>query len=891
MSATTIEIGATVNLGLAKSGFGELSSVVQTAVDGMGANFDQLSAKSTQAAAQIQNSFSTAGASAVAAVKETGAATTTASQEIVSANNASSQSWNVVAEASVRASKALFANELAQRELKDALAAAAIAGDNDALALRRVAEATELATLAARQLTIEQRNAAAAAEQASVQLGFASREAEGGFLAAGTSVRKTREEIQEARGAAEIFGEVAGVRMNREMRGVLATSDLLGGVLSKLFLPLAALGFVDILVNIGEKMSEWISDTFILTDAQKELEAQLAKTNKQILDTNEKIDRLKGQNQLIGLSGAARTYAEASQLADKYYQKQLAINALTNAMFQHRLENNGDTSSEAYTSMANRKGIAEKELEEMEQELANKQKQYDVERQRESTTAFEKATAERLRLWNQELQSMRDSEDGNHTLSKESEADYWRSKLTLARGNSKLYSAVFHEMRAAEQADDRDRQKQATDSAKLLIAQEEVKVAATKRGTEARIQAERNVLAEIARLGLAGTVEYQAQLKKVIAAVRDYEAEISKISEISAQAQEASALRSIEAKRQQVEFEANIGRLNSKARLDELERLENAEYEIRYRGLIRRMQLDLTDPSKSPAEQARLAAQLEALSQQHEATLTKIHQTGIQQRVRIFDQFFSHISQAFKTTVQGMIMGTQTFAQGMQNIWRNIVLEFAGALAEQLMKWVAHKVAMLAIHVTTNEAMVASDAAAAAQSTSISFLASMKKIFHAAKVAAAHAFKSVMENVPFPVNVVLAPVTAAVVFAGVMALGALGSAKDGMFSQEEQLAFVHRNEMVLPAPFALGFQSLFRNLSPGNFAVSPALGAPGGFGGRSFATAGAGGGSVMVDARTEVKALDGASVSRVLRKNRTTVTREVKRAVRMANITIPKGRS
>jgi hypothetical protein len=73
--------------------------------------------------------------------------------------------------------------------------------------------------------------------------------------------------------------------------------------------------------------------------------------------------------------------------------------------------------------------------------------------------------------------------------------------------------------------------------------------------------------------------------------------------------------------------------------------------------------------------------------------------------------------------------------------------------------------------------------------------------------AAKSTFASVMDVVPFPLNIVMAPIAAVGAFAGVMAMG---SAKGGKLSVEKdgQLFELHKEESVLPAGMAADFRQV-----------------------------------------------------------------------------------
>lgn len=75
------------------------------------------------------------------------------------------------------------------------------------------------------------------------------------FGSAGESAGKSLERnFHEARGAAALFGEEAGVKLNRHLQSVLASSAILGPVLEAAFPIAAAVGLGEVLAQIGEKL-------------------------------------------------------------------------------------------------------------------------------------------------------------------------------------------------------------------------------------------------------------------------------------------------------------------------------------------------------------------------------------------------------------------------------------------------------------------------------------------------------------------------------------------------------------------------------------------------------------------------------------------------------------
>ena len=116
--------------------------------------------------------------------------------------------------------------------------------------------------------------------------------------------------------------------------------------------------------------------------------------------------------------------------------------------------------------------------------------------------------------------------------------------------------------------------------------------------------------------------------------------------------------------------------------------------------------------------------------------------------------------------------------------------------------------AQTAAVVAGQEAQTAAVTEATSEQTSTTIAMHIKSIVSAAAVAAAHAFKWVIENVPFPVNVVLAPTVAAGVFAGVAAYKTFVSAEKGAAISHDTMLLAHAGEMVLPPKISLGLQSI-----------------------------------------------------------------------------------
>lgn len=178
--------------------------------------------------------------------------------------------------------------------------------------------------------------------------------------------------------------------------------------------------------------------------------------------------------------------------------------------------------------------------------------------------------------------------------------------------------------------------------------------------------------------------------------------------------------------------------------------------------------------------------------------------------------------------LSALIQGTKTLGQAWSdmtrgilsswiNAWSQMIATQVAQQAKMLLQWIAHKTGILAIHTATNEAKVASDASASAQSAMISQKEAMKEISHAAHKAAAKAFDAVV-GIPV-IGPVLAPIAAAAAWTGVMAFGAISAEHGAVLPNENTVAFLHPKEMVLPRGLSEGLQSMIAN--GGNMMANP----------------------------------------------------------------------
>ncbi len=75
------------------------------------------------------------------------------------------------------------------------------------------------------------------------------------------AVERQSYSMREARGSAMLLSEEIGIKLNRHLAGVLANSQLIGGVLATAFSGVAAVGFFEVAVTGGQKLLDLLNDT------------------------------------------------------------------------------------------------------------------------------------------------------------------------------------------------------------------------------------------------------------------------------------------------------------------------------------------------------------------------------------------------------------------------------------------------------------------------------------------------------------------------------------------------------------------------------------------------------------------------------------------------------
>lgn len=159
---------------------------------------------------------------------------------------------------------------------------------------------------------------------------------------------------------------------------------------------------------------------------------------------------------------------------------------------------------------------------------------------------------------------------------------------------------------------------------------------------------------------------------------------------------------------------------------------------------------------------------------------------------------------------QNMLTSTKTWQQQMISIFDQMLGFFIKMAEQQVVKWVLTEQMKTAATVVGNAQRTASDVGAATAGAAADKEASLGSILRHAYSAAAAVWDDVAQ-IPY-VGWLLAPPAAAAAFTAVAAFGgSLPSAAGGMVVDNDTLAQIHQDEMVLPANLSKGIQDIINS--------------------------------------------------------------------------------
>jgi urease gamma subunit len=324
-----------------------------------------------------------------------------------------------------------------------------------------------------------------------------------------------------------------------------------------------------------------------------------------------------------------------------------------------------------------------------------------------------------------------------------------------------------------------------------------------------------------------------------------------------------AAQRTLRAREQLYAEGAKIGILSDQQKLAASKSALDEEYNAE-KALL---QKELTIDGLKLAQKQAINDKLKALDQKYAADSEKLFMQSVENQIQAWDNMVNTISGSFSSGIMGMIRGTETFRQMMLHVAGAITQQFVKLGVDLVANWAKTQIAQVVLSQSAEGQKTAAALAGAAARGGIASGEAMSGI--------ASIIANAIKSITIDSGVAGAGAAAfSAPFIGPAAVAEGAAVKGAVMSMaafdigawqidQDQVAMVHRNEMVMPAAEAGAFRSMLSGAAQG-----------GGVG----AGAAAAGGDTHV--HLNVSALDAHSVKNWLSNNSGQIMKAMNQAVR-----------
>lgn len=477
--------------------------------------------------------------------------------------------------------------------------------------------------------------------------------------------------------------------------------------------------------------------------------------------------------------------------------------------------------------------------------FANQQK-YDDALRRRVDRADNKPGADQVQLWTEQLQQMETKSGDFFNDETQMELSFWQGKLSSVQANSKQYVAI--EAKIYE-----DEKRLAHEAYDAQIADDKEKLASAKGSVEQTQAAIDKYMADVGAKYHQDSTQYIAAQKESTQALKAALQERAKAQQQAdeeqlhndtkaADASFEAAKGDIEKQEQLVQQRERLGQESATRAATEEGALHQQLYaaEVAHENQIyalkeAELQKELAIANLAPAQMQAINKKIEEDFANHQEVLAKLAQenskrmaqdqaTAAEAAQRAWMQPLSKIGNEFTTMTVGMINGSNNTRAQLLRIGTQMETDAVGWIVKQGEKFIANEMVKVTATAAGATSRTSIEAAASAQSHTLNFMDTVKAVTNAAVKAAAGAYAA-MAGIPI-IGPELGAVAAGVTFAAVETLGAMASAAGGWDRvPEDQIAQLHKEEMVLPASISVPLRSA---IDTGNFAGGAGGGGPGG---------------------------------------------------------------
>lgn len=318
-----------------------------------------------------------------------------------------------------------------------------------------------------------------------------------------------------------------------------------------------------------------------------------------------------------------------------------------------------------------------------------------------------------------------------------------------------------------------------------LLATLSAKQAALKDDYEAVLRIENEKLSAIEKVYGQDSKNYQDALRNKIRMEEEFNQKLRALAVERINTESELRRVRLDDARSEIDFQRQLGAMTERESIEAKRRIAEQEYQIDREKLVRQRDLDNT----TLADREKLNNQIQLLDAKFATQQVQSQRDMAMAVKRVWDGILGGISSAISQSIRGIIQGTTTLKEAMNNLAQSIILTFVDMGIQLLMNWIATQIAMMILGKTT------------ASGTALT------SVMADAARAGAAAYASTAA-IPI-IGPALAPAAATVAYAGTAAYAAaIPFAAQGYDVPQDTLAYIHKKEMVLPEQLSEGIRDM-----------------------------------------------------------------------------------
>ena len=293
----------------------------------------------------------------------------------------------------------------------------------------------------------------------------------------------------------------------------------------------------------------------------------------------------------------------------------------------------------------------------------------------------------RLSKWRDELRQIQEAEGNFFKTDLAQEEQFWQVKLNLVKTNSKADVKLRQEIRSTLFS---IHKQQAQEEYASDLANIKSQTDLFQKGASEKIRIAILLAGRIKQAYGEQSKEYRAQIQEINKLEVDHLNESIKLLNMKTDRVKEHNLYLIELEKGRLESQKDLGQITDLEELTAIKVLEEKKYQIEVQAQKDKIALMVGD------EEAQQAAydRLDQMAEQHALEIQKINSNMAKANLEEINKWLKPVTDAFGTTVTGIIQGTTTIEKGFSNMVQSIVLEFDKMCMEMIAKWLATQIQM-----------------------------------------------------------------------------------------------------------------------------------------------------------------------------------------------------